>query len=119
MSTGILMRSGLIEVNGDAGQNTGVLMQGGRIVVRGKCGDFTGVEMRRGEIIVGHDAGSFTCARMRGGAVYARDAKSLPPIMVQMPSSQELSAIAQALKIPMLHAMMYRKMCLPDADKIR
>jgi len=118
MSTGILMRSGLIVVKGDAGQNTGVLMQGGRIVIRGKCGDFTGIEMRRGEIIVGHDAGSFTCARMRGGAVYARDAKSLPPIMVQMPSSQELSAIAQALKIPMLHAMMYRKMCLPNSDKI-
>jgi formylmethanofuran dehydrogenase subunit C len=119
MSTGILMRSGRIEVKGNAGQNTGVLMQGGKIIVRGRCGDFTGVEMRRGEIIVGGDAGSFTCARMRGGAVYAKEAKSLPPVCVQMLASQELSAIAQALKIPMLHAMMYHKICLPNDDKIR
>ncbi len=112
MSTGILMRAGLIEVRGNAGQNTGVLMRGGRIVVRGRCGDFTGVEMRRGEIMVEGDAGSFTCARMMGGAVYAKEAKSVPPVRMQMPSSQELAALAQALKIPLLHAMMYRKMCL-------
>lgn len=114
MSTGILMRSGLIEVEGDAGQNTGVLLQEGRIVVSGRCGDFTGAEMRGGEIIVGGDAGSFACARMKGGAVYARNAKCLPPANVQMPSSQELSAIARALNVPLMHAMMYKKMCLPN-----
>ena len=106
------MRSGLIEVFGDAGPNTGVLMQGGRIVVRGSTGDFTGAEMRGGEILVEGDAGSFTCARMRGGAVYAKEGKSVPPVRMQMPSSQELAALALALKIPILHAMMYRKMCL-------
>lgn len=118
MSSGILMRSGLIEVMGDAGRNTGVLMQGGRIVVQGGCGDFTAAEMRGGEIIVGRDAGSYICSRMRGGAVYARDGKSLPPVRTQIPSSQELSAIAGALKIPMMHAMMYRKICLPNDNKI-
>ncbi|MDQ1262762.1 MAG: Molybdenum-containing formylmethanofuran dehydrogenase 1 subunit [Euryarchaeota archaeon] len=118
MSTGILMRAGRIEVLGDAGRNTGVLMRGGRIVVRGRCDDFTGVEMRGGEILVGGDAGSFTCAGMRGGAVYAREAKSVPPVCVQMLAPHELSAIAQALKIPMLHAMMYSKMSLSNDDKI-
>jgi formylmethanofuran dehydrogenase subunit C len=112
MSTGILMRAGQIEVLGDAGPNTGVLMQGGRIVVRGRTGDFTGAEMRGGEILVEGDAGSFTCARMRGGAVYAKEGKSVPPVRMQMPSSQELAALAKTLKIPILHAMMYRKMCL-------
>jgi formylmethanofuran dehydrogenase subunit C len=112
MSTGILMHSGLIEVFGDAGPNTGVLMQGGRIVVRGKAGDFTGAEMRGGEILIEGDAGSFTCARMKGGAVYAKEGKSVPPAGVQMPSSYEQTAIARALKIPLMHAMMYRKLCL-------
>jgi len=112
MSTGILMSAGQIEVLGDAGPNTGVLMQGGRIVVRGRTGDFTGAEMRGGEILVEGDAGSFTCARMRGGAVYAKEGKSVPPVRMQMPSSQELAALAKTLKIPILHAMMYRKMCL-------
>ena len=112
MSTGILMRAGRMEVLGDAGPNTGVLMRGGRIVVRGRAGDFTGAEMRGGEILVVGDAGSFTCARMRGGAVYAKEGKSVPPARAQMPSSHELAALAKDLKIPMLHAMMYRKMCL-------
>lgn len=112
MSTGILMRVGLIEVMGDAGPNTGVLMQGGRIVVRGRSGDFTGIEMRDGEILVEGDAGSFTCARMRGGAVYAKKGKIVPPVRMQTPSSSEVSALAKILKIPMLHAMMYRKICL-------
>ena len=112
MSTGILMRAGRMEVLGDAGPNTGVLMRGGRIVVRGRAGDFTGAEMRGGEILVVGDAGSFTCARMRGGAVYAKEGKSVPPARAQMPSSHELAALAKALKIPMLHAMMYRKMGL-------
>jgi len=112
MSTGILMRAGRIEVLGDAGPNTGVLMRGGRIVVRGRCGDFTGAEMRGGEILVEGDAGSFTCARMRGGAVYAREGKPVPPVRMHLPSSLELSALAKILKIPMLHAMMYRKICL-------
>ena len=112
MSTGILMRFGRIEVIGNAGPNTGVLMQGGRIVVRGRAGDFTGTEMRGGEILVEGDAGSFTCARMKGGAVYAKEGKPVPPVRMQMPSSCELSNIAQALEIPILHAMMYRKLCI-------
>jgi formylmethanofuran dehydrogenase subunit C len=112
MSTGILMQAGRIEVMGDAGQNTGVLMQGGRIVVRGRSGDFTGAEMRGGEILVEGDSGSFTCARMRGGAVYAKEAKSVPPVRMQMPGSLELADLAKTLKIPMLHAMMYHKMCI-------
>jgi len=112
MSTGILVRSGLIEVFGDAGPNTGVLMQGGRIIIRGRAGDFTGAEMRGGEVLIEGDAGSFTCARMKGGAVYAKEGKPVPPVGIHMPSSYEQTAIAQALKIPLLHAMMYRKLCL-------
>lgn len=112
MSTGILMRRGSIEVFGDAASNTGVLLQGGRIVVRGSTGDFTGAEMKGGEIMVEDDAGSYSCARMKGGAVYARKGKPLPPARMLMPDSREQSAIAQALNIPLLHAMMYRKLCV-------
>jgi formylmethanofuran dehydrogenase subunit C len=112
MSTGILMRAGTIEVHGNAGRNTGVLLEGGRIVVRGRTGDFTGAEMRGGEIIVERDAGSFACARMRGGAVYAKEAKPVPPARVLIADSREQKVIAQSLKIPLLHAMMYRKISL-------
>jgi formylmethanofuran dehydrogenase subunit C len=109
MSTGILMRSGLIEVLGDAGSNTGVLMQGGRIVVRGRTGDFTGAEMRGGEIFVEGDAGSFICAHMKGGAVYARKGKPLPPAREELPTPSEQANVAAVLGLPLLYAMMYRK----------
>jgi formylmethanofuran dehydrogenase subunit C len=112
MSTGILMRSGLIEVLGDAGSNTGVLMQGGRIVVRGRAGDFTGAEMRGGQIFVEGDAGNFACARMRGGAIYAKKGKSVPPARVQQPNSSEQADVAEILRLPRLYAMMYCKFSL-------
>ena len=109
MSTGILMRSGLIEIEGDAGPNTGVLMQGGRIVVLGRTGDFTAAEMRAGEIIIGGDAGSFACARMRGGSVYARQGKSVPPSRMKSPEDKEQGMLSRVLGIPLRHAMMYKK----------
>jgi formylmethanofuran dehydrogenase subunit C len=112
MSTGILMRSGVVEVSGNAGANTGALLQGGRIVVHASTGDFSGVEMRGGDIIVKDDAGSFACARMKGGAVYAKRGKPVPPARDQVPDGREQAMIAKSLKIPMLYAMMYRKLCL-------
>ena len=112
MSTGILMRSGLIDVQGDAGPNTGVLMQGGRIVVHGRTGEFTGAEMRAGKIIIEGDAGSFACPRMKGGAVYARRGKCLPPARMQNLDGGEQAMLSRSLEIPLLHAMMYKKFSL-------
>ena len=112
MSTGILMASGSIEVDGDAGANTGVLIQGGRIVIRGGTGDFTGAEMRGGEMIIEGDAGSYACARMKGGAVYARQGKCLPPARMQNLEGGEQAMLSRTLKIPLLHAMMYKKFSL-------
>lgn len=112
MSTGILMRSGKVEVSGSSGRNTGVLLSGGRVVVLGSTGDFTGAEMRSGEIIVEGDAGGFTCARMRGGAVYAMRGKPVPPARARAPDAREVSVIARALGIPAMHAMMYQRLGL-------
>ncbi|MCU0637833.1 MAG: tributyrin esterase [Methanothrix sp.] len=109
MSSGILMHSGSLEIDGNCGPNTGVLMQGGRIVVRGRTGDFTGAEMRGGGIIVEGDAGSFACARMRGGTLFAMRAKPVPPAKEQMPDGREQAMISGELRIPTIHAMMYRK----------
>ncbi|MDM7940879.1 MAG: tributyrin esterase [Methanothrix sp.] len=109
MSTGILMRSGLVVISGGTECNTGVLMQGGRIIVRKSTGDFTGAEMRGGEIFVAGDAGSFACAKMSGGAIYARDCKPLPPAIAHPLSPSEQSKVAKMLKLSQLYAMMYRR----------
>jgi formylmethanofuran dehydrogenase subunit C len=109
MSTGILMRSGLIDVSGSADRNTGVLLCGGRIVIKGSTGDFTGSEMRGGEIFVEENAGSFACGKMRGGAVYAKSCKPLPPARARMPEAGEQALVARMLGISPLYAMMYKR----------
>lgn len=112
MSTGILMRAGLLDVSGCSGSNTGVLLSGGRIIIRGSTGDFTGAEMRKGEIFVGKNAGSFACARMRGGSVYAREGKAVPPAKERMLEPAEQAAVAKALCLNPLYAMMYKRLGL-------
>jgi formylmethanofuran dehydrogenase subunit C len=112
MSTGILMRSGQIEIVGDADRNTGVLMQGGKVVVRGGTGDFTGVEMRGGLIYIEGNCGSFACAKMRGGAIYAKEGKPLPPAQSRPLSPSEQIILAKTFGLNQLYTMIYRKFSL-------
>lgn len=112
MSTGILMRSGQIIVEGCAQENTAVLLRGGRIVVRGSTKDFTGAEMRGGDVYIEGDAGSFTCARMRGGAVYARQARPVPPAKIYSLSPAERTLVARALELGPMQALMYSRIGL-------
>jgi formylmethanofuran dehydrogenase subunit C len=109
MSTGILMRSGLIDVSGSADRNTGVLLRGGRLVIKGSTCDFTGSEMRSGEIFVAEDAGSFACGKMKGGAVYAKSGKPLPPAQARMLKAEEQGLMARTFGISPLYAMMYKR----------
>lgn len=109
MSTGILMRTGNIEILGNADRNTGVLMRGGRIVVRGQTGDFTGAEMRNGEIFVAGNAGSYACARMKGGSIYARSCKAVPPAREHILNQNELATLTRVLGQNPIHAMMYKR----------
>ncbi|HUI39463.1 MAG TPA: tributyrin esterase [Methanothrix sp.] len=109
MSTGILMRSGLIDIFGSADRNTGVLLRGGRIIIKGSTRDFTGSEMQGGEIFVAEGAGSFACGKMKGGAVYAKSGKPLPPAHARMLKAEEQAFVARTLGISPLYAMMYKR----------
>ncbi len=109
MSTGILMRSGHIEVFGNTDRNTGVLMRGGRIVVRGQTGDFTGAEMLGGEIFVHGHAGSYACASMKDGSIYAPSCKPVPPAREHTLNQNELETLIRVLELNPIHAMMYKR----------
>lgn len=112
MSTGILMRSGLIEISGNVDRNTGVLMKGGRIVVRGNAGDFTGAEMHDGEMFIAGNAGSYICSKMKGGAVYAKEGRPVPPAKVQMLNSAEIANAAKIFGLNQMYAMLYKRFSL-------
>ncbi len=79
LSTGILMRNGIVRVHGDAGYNTGALLNGGTVIIDGNTGDFTGVDMKSGTIIVNGDAGKFLGAKKKNGVIFAKKGSPIPP----------------------------------------
>jgi formylmethanofuran dehydrogenase subunit C len=79
LSTGILMRQGVVRVNGSAGKNTGALLNGGTVVINGDTDDFTAIDMIKGLIIVNGDAGKFLAANKKSGYVLAKKGSPIPP----------------------------------------
>ena len=79
LSTGILMRRGIVRVDGDAGKNTGALLNGGTVVINGNTDDFTGIDMIKGQIIVNGDAGKFMAANKKGGSLLVHKGSPIPP----------------------------------------
>ncbi|GEM_PF-73307 len=79
LSTGILMRQGVVRVNGNAGKNTGALLNGGTVVINGNTDDFTAIDMIKGHIIVNGDAGKFMAANKKSGYILARTGSPIPP----------------------------------------
>ncbi|MEG3224766.1 MAG: hypothetical protein BME94_04340 [Methanobacteriales archaeon Met13] len=79
LSTGILMRQGVVRINGKAGKNTGALLNGGTIIINGDTDDFTAIDMMKGIIIVNGDAGKFLAANKKSGFILAQKGNPLPP----------------------------------------
>lgn len=110
LSTGILMRRGIIEVRGNAGMNTGALLSGGTVVVRGDVGEFATYNMRAGNLIITGRSKGYICANMHGGAVFVKhDVKVFPPVKKRQPTSEDLSMLVRILETNQLDAMSYRK----------
>ena len=79
LSTGILMKDGVVKINGNAGKNTGALLNGGSVLINGNCDDFSGIEMKKGLLVVNGDAGKFMGAQKRGGTILCKKGNPIPP----------------------------------------
>lgn len=79
LSTGILMRQGVVRINGKAGKNTGALLNGGTIIINGDTDDFTAIDMIKGTVIVNGDAGKFLAANKKSGFILAQKGRAIPP----------------------------------------
>jgi len=79
LSTGILMRKGIVRINGNTGKNTGALLNGGTVIVNGNTDDFTGIDMIKGNIIVNGNAGKFMAANKKNGNLFVHSGNSIPP----------------------------------------
>jgi formylmethanofuran dehydrogenase subunit C len=76
---GEAMRSGVLTVEGDVGQQAGRLMSGGRLVIHGSTGDWAASGLRGGMLEITGDTGAFLGGPlsgertgMRGGVVVVR-----------------------------------------------
>jgi formylmethanofuran dehydrogenase subunit C len=98
LSTGILMKNGIVRVNGNAGNNTAALLNGGTIIIDGDCDDFTAVEMRKGIVIVNRNAGKFLGAKKTGGKIFAKKGSSIHPTS-QKDLNNEDKQILQSYKL--------------------
>lgn len=83
LSTGILMRNGVVHIKGPAGKNSGALLNGGTLIIDGDTDDFTGIDMIKGTIIVNGDAGKFMAASKKSGKILARKGRPIPPASEQ------------------------------------
>ena len=79
LSTGILMKKGIVRVNGNGGNNTAALLNGGTIIIDGNCDDFTAVEMKKGIVIINGDAGKFLAPKKVSGKIYAKEGSPIHP----------------------------------------
>jgi formylmethanofuran dehydrogenase subunit C len=79
LSSGILMRKGVVRINGTAGKNSGALLNGGTLVIDGNTDDFTAIDMIKGKIIINGDAGKFLAANKKNGVILAKKGRPIPP----------------------------------------
>ncbi len=79
LSTGILMRRGLVRINGHAGKNSGALLNGGTLIIDGNTDDFTAIDMIKGNLIVNGNAGKFLAANKKNGMILAKEGRPIPP----------------------------------------
>jgi formylmethanofuran dehydrogenase subunit C len=105
MSTGILMKRGVVRVEGDAGMNTGVLMIGGVVIVN-NTGEFADAYMKGGILIIRGKAKGYVGANMKDGVIFYRGEAMLP---ASAPDESDIKMLVRHLDISKLQAMMFRK----------
>ncbi|MEN6592450.1 MAG: hypothetical protein ABFC12_04310 [Methanobacterium sp.] len=89
LSTGILMRKGIVRVNGPAGKNSGALLNGGTLIINGNTDDFTAIDMIKGKIIVNGDAGKFLAANKKTGVIFSKKGRPIPPVNEKPVSTED------------------------------
>ncbi len=105
MSTGILMKSGLVHVDGESGMNTGVLMRGGTVIT-GNAGEFAGAYMAGGSLVIKGKAKGFVGANMNGGVIFYKGESMVYGAPVD---GNDIKMLIRLLEITQVEAMMFKK----------
>ncbi len=95
ISAGILMRKGLVLVDGNAGMNAAALLSGGKVVILGDAAEFLGVEMRKGLVFVKGNCKGFVGAKITGGRIICRRTKPVPPVKEKALEKEDLALLAE------------------------
>ncbi|MDI6811034.1 MAG: hypothetical protein QMD80_05080 [archaeon] len=95
ISAGILVRKGLVVIEGNADMNAAALLNGGTVVILGDAAEFLGVEMKRGVAFVKGNAKGYVGAKMTGGRIICRRTKPLPPVKKKKLEKGDLALLAR------------------------
>ena len=95
ISVGILMRKGLVVVDGNAGMNAAALLNGGTVVVLGDAAEFLDVEMKKGVAFVKGNVKGYVCAKMSGGRLICRRTKPIPPVRETKLETEDLTLLSK------------------------
>jgi len=95
ISVGILMRKGLVVVEGNAGMNAAALLNGGTVVVLGDTSEFLGVELKKGVALVKGNAKGYVGAKMTGGRIICRRTKPIPPVRGKKLETEDLALLSK------------------------
>lgn len=107
--TGLLMKNGIIHINGDSGMNAGAHLDGGTVIVDGMAGEFAGAYMKRGVLIL-NDTMGFAGANLKDGVIYARKKiRTAPPVEEIVISQEDAKVIMKHLGTGHVEAMSYHK----------
>ncbi|MCL2114821.1 MAG: hypothetical protein FWH29_01195 [Methanobrevibacter sp.] len=100
LSTGILMKKGIVRVNGNAGNNTAALLNGGTIIINGDCDDFSAVEMKNGIVIIDGNAGKYLGAKKSGGTIFAKKGSPIHPTSEKTINNDDKNVLQSLKKNP-------------------
>ena len=109
MSTGILMKQGIVHVDGSAGQNTGVILNGGTVVV-GNTDEFAGTGMRGGILVIGGKSKGYVGVGIKDGTIFLKGDAIAKPIPVD---GDDIRMLVRTLGINQMEGMMFKKYRAP------
>ncbi len=104
MSTGILMKKGIVQIKEDAGMNTGVLLHGGKVIVD-NTEEFAGSYMKGGTLVIRGKSRGYVGANMSGGVIFFKGQAMLKSVPAGGNDIREL----KLLGISQIEAMMFKK----------
>lgn len=106
---GLLMRKGVLIIEGNAGMNTAAHLDGGTVIVKGKCGEFAGAFMKNGYLLA-EEVKGYAGADMKDGVILThKKANISPPAKKGKLGKQDIELLKKYMGAGMFASVQYNR----------